>query len=150
MTTVGTAVAAAAVVSAGVIIAVMMVVVVALGIRIKIQASTDKGFHCFIRITACTAIQLDASLCQSHLSTAADATANEDVYIQRRKKSGQGTVSAAIGVNNFCIYDLVGFHLVEFELRGMTEMLKDLTVFIGYSDFHCIVSFSNFFSDFLN
>ena len=88
MTTVGTAVTAAAMVATGVAFAVMMVVVVALSIRIKIQTSADKGFYCFVRITTYTAIQLNTSLCQSHLRTAADAAANKDICIQRRKKSG--------------------------------------------------------------
>ena len=75
------AVASAAVVAAGVAFAVVMIGVVALSIRIKIQASTDKGFYCLVCITAYTAIQLDTSLCQSRLRTAADAAANEDVCI---------------------------------------------------------------------
>ena len=61
MTAVSAAVAAAAMVATGVAFAVMMVVVVALSIRIKIQTSTDKGFYCFVRITAYAAVQLDAS-----------------------------------------------------------------------------------------
>ena len=124
-------------VAALVAFAVMMVVVVALSIRIEIQTSTDKGFYCFVCITAYAAIQLDASLCQSHLRTAADAAANKDICIQRRKESGQGTVSAAVGVKNFCVYDFAVLYLVKLKLCGMTEVLKDLTVFIGYCNFHC-------------
>ena len=40
--------------------------------------------------------------------------------------------------------------IVELKLCGMTEVLKDLSVFISYCNFHCIFSISTFLSDFLN
>ena len=150
MTTVRTAITAAAVVSAGMSLAVVMVVVVTLGFGVIVQAVCKECLHCLVRITVDTTEKLDACLCQSHLRTAADATANEDVCIQRRKKSCQGAVAATVGIYYFCIYDLAILHLVELKLCGMTEVLKDLSVFVGYCNFHCIVSVSTFLSDFLN
>ena len=87
MTTVGSAVTAAAVVSAGMSLTVVMVVVVTLGFGIIVQAVCKECLRCLVRITVDTAEELDARLCQSHLRTTADAAANKDVCIQRRKKS---------------------------------------------------------------
>ena len=82
MTTVGTAVTAAAVVTAGVSFTVVMVVVVTLGFGVIVQIVYKEGLYCLVSITVDTAEKLDACLCQSHLRTAADAAANEDVCIQ--------------------------------------------------------------------
>ena len=150
MATVGTAVTATAVVTAGMSLTVMMVVVVTLGFGVVIKTVCKESLHCFICITVNTAEKLDTGTGKRHLSTATDATANEDICIQHRKKPCQCTVAATVGIYYFCIYDLATLHLVKLKLCGMTEMLKNFTVFIGYCNFHCTLSFSNFFSDFLN
>ena len=111
MTTVGTAVTAAAMGTTGVSITMVMVVVVTLGFGIIVQAVCKECLHCFVRITVDTAEKLDARLCQSHLCTAADAAANEYFCIQRRKKSRQCAVAAAVGIYHFCIYNLAILYL---------------------------------------
>lgn len=55
--------AAAAVISTGMIFAVMLIVMTALHIGIKLQVSCQQGFHRVIRVSGCTAVQLDARGC---------------------------------------------------------------------------------------
>ena len=150
MATVRTAVTAATVRTTGVVLAVVMVVVIAFGFGVIVQAVGEEGRYSFVCITVDAAVQLDACLSKCRLRTAPDAAANEDVCLQCRKKSCQGTVSAAVGIYNFCIYDLAVLYLIELKLCGVTEVLKDLSVFISYCNFHCTVSFSNFLRDLLN
>lgn len=150
MTAVSAAVTAATVIAAGVAHSVMMVVVVALSIRIKIQASINKCLHSLVRITAYTAIQLNTSLSQSHLCTATDAAANENICVHHGKKSCQCTVAAAVGIYHFFAHYLSILYLVDLKLRGMTKVLKNFTVFISHCNFHKAISLSNLLSDFLN
>ena len=70
-------VAAAAVVTAGVTFALLMVMMAASYIGVVVQLACQECCNCCIRITAATAIDLDAVFCQSHLCAAADAAANQ-------------------------------------------------------------------------
>ena len=143
-------VASAAVVAAGMLLSVM-VVVIAFCIRVIGKCSGDIGSNCVVCVTADTAEQLDARLSKGHLSAAADAAADENSNAELGKQACQCAVAASVGIYYFCIYDFAILYLVELKLRGMTEVLKDLSVFIGYCNFHLSVSFGfNCFKDFLN
>ena len=50
-------------------------------------------------------------------------------------------MSRAVGAHDLFIYDLALVSVVELELLRSAEMLKDLSVFIGYCDSHYANSF---------
>ena len=45
-------------------------------------------------------------------------------------------MTAAIGINNLFSYDLAILRIIQFELFGMSEMLKNLSIFISNCDSH--------------
>ena len=94
--------------------------------------------------SADTAVELDARLGQSLLRTAADASANQSVYTVLHQEACQCAVTTAVGVNDFRMSDFTVRSFIKFELFGMAEMLKDLTVFIGNCNFHNGISFASF------
>ena len=56
----------------------------------------------------------------------------------------QCAVTAAVGVNDFRMSDFAVHSFIKLELLGVTEVLKDLTVFIGNCNFHNGISFASF------
>lgn len=73
-----TIVAAAAVIPTGVSFTVV-VMMVAANIGIVCQTACQESLHSCIRISADTAKQMDTGRCQSHLGTATDATADQNI-----------------------------------------------------------------------
>ena len=130
----------ATVISAGMPLTVL-VVVVARYVGIKSKRTAKQCFDCGVRGAADTAVKLDSCLCQCHLCATADAAANKSINTKRRKKSCQCSVTATIGVNHFTIYNFSAFYCVNLKLLGVAEVLKNLSVFISYCNFHCAVSF---------
>ena len=136
---------AAAVVTAGVPgLAVLMVMVVTVNIGIVAQTSVEQCAHRRVSVPADTAVELDARLGQCCLRTAADASADQSVYTVLHQESCQCAVAAAVGVNDFRMSDFTVRSFIQFELFGMAEMLKDLTVFIGNCNFYNGISFASF------
>ena len=129
----------AAVVAAGVSLAVV-VVVVAFYVGIKSERAAEQCFNCGIRGTADAAVKLDAGFCKCCLCATADAAAYKSVNAERRKKSCKCSVTAAVGINNFAIDYFPIFSSIDHILFGMTEVLKDLPVFVSYCNFNCAVS----------
>ena len=143
-------VASAAVVAAGMLLPVM-VVVIAFCVRVIGKCSGDIGSNCVVCVPADTAEQLDARLSKGHLSAAADAAADENSNAELGKQACQCAVAASVGVDDLCIYNDTVLHIVHLELCGVAEVLKDISVFVGYCNFHVSVSFGfNCFKDFLN
>lgn len=79
-----------------------VVVVIAVYIWVIGQGAVQQGLHGGIGIAADTAEQADTGLSQCHLGTAADSSANQGVNTALHQKTGQCTVTAAVGVNNLC------------------------------------------------
>lgn len=50
-------------------------------------------------------------------------------------------MSASIRVYDLFSYDPAVLDIIQFELLGMSEMLKNLSVFVSNCDSHCIASF---------
>ena len=143
-------VTSAAVVTAGVLLSVM-VVVVAFCIGVVGKCSGDTSNNSIVRVSANTTEQLDACLGKSHLGTAANASADENINAEIGKQACQCAVTASVGVNDFCLYNNAILDIIHLELFGMTEMLEDFSVFVSYCNFHLIISFGfNCFIDFLN
>ena len=136
---------AAAVVTAGVpSLAVLMVMVIAVNIGIVAQIYTEQCAHRRISVPADTAVELDARFGQSCLRTSADASANQSVHAVLHQEACQCAVTAAVGVNDFRMSDFAVHSFIKLELLGVTEMLKDLTVFIGNCNFYNGISFASF------
>ena len=138
----------AAVITAGVTsLAVLMVMVVTVNIGIVAQISAEQCTHCCVSVPTDTAVELDARFGQSRLCTAADASANQSVHSVLHQKACQCTVTAAVGINNFRMNNLAVRSFIKLELFCVTEMLKNLTVFIGNCNFHNGFSFTSLDKD---
>ena len=145
--------AATTVFTTSVILAVMMVMVVTFGIGIISKVPCNKALYRFVCISVDTAIELNACLCKCHLCTAANAPADQHIYIELGKKAGECTMSASIGVEYLRGENFITFNGINLELLRVAEMLKNFTIAISYCDFHLMISFRfvlSLLSDFLN
>ena len=123
------------------VVMVVVIVVVALYVEVKSERSAEQRSGCGIAIPTDSAVKLDACLGKRHLCAAADAAANKCINTERGKKSCKSSVTAAVGIDYFTIYDFSVFCGINLKLLGMAEVLKDMSVFVSYCNFHCIVSF---------
>ena len=131
------AVASASMMAAGMsALAMLVVMVIAADIWIIDKSTGQQSVYRSVGIAACASVEADTGFRQSHLSTAADAAADQRIDAVLHQKACQRTVAAAIGVNDFGMSDFAVQDFVKLELLGMSEMLKDLSVFIGNCDFH--------------
>ena len=130
------AAATATVIAAAMTLAVVMIMMVATDIGIEIQSVCQEQSNRFVSIAADTAVELDAGLTQCHLSAAADTAANHHIHLQHMQKACQSAVAAAVCVNDLSIHDLAVFCFVHLELRGVTEVLENIAVFISNCDTH--------------
>jgi len=143
-------VTSAAVVTAGVPLPVM-VVVIAFRVRVIGKCSGDTSSYRIVCISADTAEQLDTCLGKSHLGTAADAFANEDINAEAGKQPCQCAMTATVGVKDLFLYNGAVLDSIHLVLCGMAEVLKDFSVFVSYCNFYLDVSFAfSCFNDFLN
>jgi len=145
----------ATVIAAGVsTVAVLVVMVITFHIGIKSKRAAKQCFDCGITGTANATVKLDSSLGKCHLCTTADAAANKSIYAKHRKQACKCSVTAAVGVNHFAFYNCSILCGINLKLLGVTEVLKDLPIFVSYCNFHCAVSFElsivKDFSAFLN
>ena len=131
---------AASVVTAGMLtFAVLVIVVVALDVRIIAEIVRKIRLDRCIARTADTAVELDARLRKSHLCATADTSADENVSADDRQKSRKCSVSLTVGVDYFRGYDRIILNLINLELLRVTEMLKDLSVFVSNCYFHAFI-----------
>lgn len=145
--------AATAVFTASVILAVMMVMVVTFGIGIISKVTCNKALYRLVCISVDTDIELNACLGKRHLSTSANAAADQHIYIELGKKAGECAVSAAIGVDHLSGKNFIAINGINLKLLRVAEMLKNFTIAVSYCDFHLMISFRfvlSFFNDFLN
>ena len=135
----------AAVVTAGVtFLAMLVVMVVAVNIGVVAQISAEQCAHRRVSVPTDTTVELDTRFGQSRLRTAADASANQSVHAVLHQEACQCAVAAAVGINNFRMNDFAVRSFIKLELFSVTEMLKNLTVFIGNCNFHNGISFAIF------
>ena len=133
--------AATTVFTTSVILAVMMVMVVTFGIGIISKVPCNKALYRFVCISVDTAIKLNACLCKCHLSTSANAAADQHIYIELGKKASECAMSASIGVDDLCRKDFIPVYSINLKLLRVAEMLKNFTIALSYCDFHLIISF---------
>ena len=123
-----------AVIAAGVAFAV----VVAADIGIIIQIAGQECFHSIVSVTGNAALELDASLSQSHLCAAADAATNQDINTAAEQETCQSAVAAAVGIHDLGGDDGAVFYVVDLKLLGVSDMLEDQFVCVSNCDFHGI------------
>ena len=129
---------AAAVIAAYMVFPMMMVVMITPYIRVEIQLVIQKSSNSNICITRDTSIQFDASLCQCHLRSTANAATNQYICVQCRKNACQRTMTAAIGINDLRSNNYSVVYIIDLKLFGVTKMLKDVPVIIGNCDSHIV------------
>ena len=125
---------AAAVIAAGVPFAVVMVSAEEsfAGNKVSGQIRTDSIFDRPFGPTD----DLDAVLGQGVDRAAANAAADQHVDPFAGKQSGKSAMSGISARNDTGRDDLSAFAIIDGELRGVSEMLKDESVFTGHGDFH--------------
>lgn len=137
----------AAVVAASVIatavsaLAVLVIMVVTVHIRVIAESAGDECIDRCIRISADTTEKTDADLCKGHLCTTTDATADQCIDTELHQETGERAVTTAVRIHDRLAYDLTIRHIVDLKLLGMTEVLENLSVFIGYCNSHDDISF---------
>ena len=133
-------VASAAMITAYMAFAMVMVMMVTLDIGIEDQLTFQESCYCCICVAGHTTVQLDASLGQRHLCATADTAADQYICLQCCKNTSQCAMTAAVGVNNLRSNNCTVLYFVDLKLFGVAEVLEDFSVFVGYCDFHNIIS----------
>ena len=110
----------------------LMMVVAAMDVRIIRQITGQIRLDGLIRRSGYPAEQLDFSLFQGGLGSAPDPTTNQDIHAGLRQKSGQGPVALPLGVHDLTANNLPIFHIIEFELLRVSEMLKNHAILIRH------------------
>ena len=120
-------------------VAVLVIVVVALDVGVIAEIVCKKRLDRCIARTADTAVELDACLRKSHLCATADTSADQYRYILLCEKSRKRTVTATVRIHDRCGNDLAVLYCVDLKLLGVSEMLKDLSVFVSNCNFHIFI-----------
>ncbi len=94
-----------------------------------------------IGIAGSAAEHLDAEVSQSNLSTGTDAAANHCVYVVGVEECCNSVMTAFFSRNDFSVNNLAFFNVKELELRCVTEMLTDFSVFVRRCNTHDVFSF---------
>ena len=142
------AVAATAMAAAGMTLAMIVMtaagmtfaMMIAADIGVECQRSADQSIDSIIGIARYTAEEADTSLCKSHLCTAANTAADECIYTAFSQKTGQSTVTTAVGIDDLSSENFTVLDLIDLELLRMTKMLENLSVCVGNCNFHGISS----------
>ena len=120
-------------------VAVLVIVVVALDVGVIAEIVRKKRLDCCIARTADTAVEFDARLRKRHLCATADTAADQYRYILLCEKSRKRTVTATVRIHDRCGNDLAVLYVIYLELFSMSEMLKDLSVFVSNCYFHAFI-----------
>ena len=128
-----------AVMVAAVMARAVVVMVVACRVGVVCQRTLRQRLCRCVRAAGNARIEPNPSLGQRLLGTHADAAADQRVHLSRLQKARQRAVAAAVGADDLLADDHAVFHIVELELLRVSEVLKDLSVFIGYRDSHCMI-----------
>jgi len=118
----------------------VMTVVITADIGIKAQLTSQQICYSIIRVAADTTVELNACIRKGHLCTAANAAADQRIYIVILQKARQCAMSATLGVYHLRGYNRVVLDLIKFKCRGVAKVLEYKTCFIGNCDFHMLVS----------
>ena len=118
----------AGVTAAGMTFAVSVMVTGGVGVLCKVVRK--EILYRFIGPAHISVIKRNACLLHSHLSSAADTSADEYIDLCVFQESCQSTVSRAVCACDLFIYYFSVGNIVELELLCSAEMLENLSVFI--------------------
>ena len=121
----------AAVVAVAVVLVMVMVMMVAAGIGVISKVPLGKGLRRSVRRPLNAGIELDPRIGEGRLRSHADAAADQGIRLYRLQKSCKRAVAASVCIHDLFGDDLAFLNIVQLELLGMTEMLKNLSVFIS-------------------
>ena len=124
--------------------AVFVIVMIAFDLGVEVQFICEQSVYCPVARAANSAEKLNACICESHLSTAANPAADQYRYVLLREKSRKCTVTVSVRIHYLGRNDLTVLYRVDLKLIGMSEVLKDLSVIISYCNFHKFISISLF------
>jgi hypothetical protein len=123
-----------------------VVVVIASNLGIEVQLIRKQCVNRIVTRTADTAEKLNARTRKSHLRTASNAATDQNRHTLLRKESRKCSVTASVCIHDLGRNDLTVLYRVDLKLLGMSEVLKNLSVFISYCNFHIVISISLFIS----
>jgi len=92
--------------------------------------------HSLISAAADAAEQLNARLAERRPGAAADPAADQDFHAVLFQKTSQCAMAAACGRHRLRLFYGSVFHFVNLKLFRVAEMLKNLSVLIGYCNSH--------------
>lgn len=127
---------AAAVAAAGMAFAMAMAMMVAMYSRVIGKVAGQEIIYGLIGFTLYTAIEGYTGLSQCVLGTATDTATDKGIDFFFLQQSGQSAMTGTVAVQNMGFLYLIVFYSIDFELAGMTEMLKNKSIFIGNGNFH--------------
>ena len=123
---------AAAVVTAGVTsLAVLVIMVVTVYIRVIAEISSDECIDRCICVPADPTEKTDTDLGECHLCTTTDAATDQCIDTELHQEACQCAVATAVRIHYFCTNDFAVCDIVDLKLCGMSEVLENLSVFIG-------------------
>lgn len=113
-----------------------MVVMVTSDVGVEVQLAGKKRQNRIVRVSGDTAPKNDARSLQRILCTAADPSADHQIYAVSLQKGRDCAVPAALCADDRRAEDSTVFHLIKLELLGVSEMLEDFSVIVGYRNTH--------------
>lgn len=131
--------AALLILSAGVLPAGMtlaVIVMIALNVGVVIEISREQSVYSVVGAARYPAVQTDPRLRESGLRAAANSAADQGINAKPRQQTRQGSVTAAVSVNDLRAYYLSVLDLEQLKLLRVPEVLKNISVFISYRNFH--------------
>ena len=114
----------------------MVIVVVAAGIWIEFQRSLCQRLCRCVSGPFYTGVELDARVSQRHLRPHTDASADQGINLGRLKESGKGAVPVPVCIDYLLVYNVAFFGVIQLKMFGMSEMLKNFSVFIRNCNSH--------------
>ena len=114
----------------------MMSVMVAMSIGIVFKRSPGESLCRRVGRTLHSGVETDSGIGESVLCAHTDSAADQRVNLCCLQESRKSAVTAAVCVNDLLVYDFTVLDIIELELHRVSEMLKDLSIFISYCDFH--------------
>lgn len=114
----------------------VVIVVVAAGIWIEFQRSLCQRLCRCVSGPFYTGVELDARVSQRHLRPHTDASADQGINLSRLKESGKGAVPVPVRFDYLLVYNVAFFGVIQLKMFGMSEMLKNFSVFIRNCNSH--------------
>lgn len=116
--------------------AVLFLVMAARDVGLEAEGARQEISHSLISAAADAAEQLNARLAERRPGTAADPAADQDFHAVLFQKTSQCAMTAACSRHRLRFFYGSVFHFVNLKLFRVAEMLKNLSILIGYCNSH--------------